>query len=237
MNEFFTTILFIVVFLGGIILLACAPFLIRAAVRRNARKRRLRKLEEMRQVQLADGQVFEVTVRLSKEELKEVIRLEDRGKHPIVLSLLASLVLLSWVIGGSNGIREMIIGVEPATAWRWIRSLLGVIVGLLLLYVIWMSAFVQRKRIDGVSEFEVSQATRRTYLIDAEGLRLVIDGEEVEVMGWDGVDHMVEESAVLRIVLVSGDFLWIPNDALFHQGDWESLRSMLQPLKKGEHEV
>ena len=64
-----------------------------------------------------------------------------------------------------------------------------------------------------------------------------MEGEEVAEIGWDQVDHLVEEPDALCLMLVSRDFLWIPKDSLFQQGDWESLKAMLQPLKKGKYDV
>ena len=237
MKEFFITIGFILLFLGVPILLACIPFFLRDAARRRDRKRRHRNLEKEKGAVVAEGQVFEVTIRFNKEELKQVVALEDRQDHPIVLSSLASLVLLMWVIGGSIGIREMLVGEEPSTVWRWLRNLFGVLVGSWLLYVIWFQARVQRNRIDEASEYEVSQVTERKYFIDSNGLKLSMEGEEVAEIEWDQVDHLVEEPDALCLMLVSRDFLWIPKDSLFQQGDWESLKAMLQPLKKGKYDV
>lgn len=234
MKEFFFTILFIVIIFGGFFFIAFLPFLIRDLVRRSRRKARQGKFRHFTELQTSKAEVpvFDLSVRLYKDDLIRVVALSHRLHYPWLARVVLTLLFGWWLVAGSSGILKMIIGQDSHELSNWIRCLLGVFVGFGMLWIMWISSLLTKSRVKASSEMEISQMTETDYVISPEGIRVSVHGHEIALHGWDDLDSVVLETDALRIMLKSNHFIWIPKDALFRMGDWNGLNNFLQPWMK-----
>ncbi|MDX1679934.1 MAG: YcxB family protein [Akkermansiaceae bacterium] len=239
MKDIVITVLFVVVFLGGMIFLAILPVMIRRLVLRSNRKARHRRFEEAveRWKESDKEQVFDVSVRLYKEDVLQLVALDQRLHFPWYGRLLGTLFFGWWVIGGSLIAWRMISGQEAHRFLGWLQAVIGVLVGLRFLWLIWVQWWIIKKNVESTSDMQISEGTATDYKISPEGIRIIVDGQELATPEWSEVDRFVEEPNALRIMSKANDVIWIPKESLFHQGDWEGLRDFLSPFKKGAREV
>jgi len=228
MKDFFITIMFIVIFFGGSIFLLLLPFLLRDWLRRSRRKKRQQRFFDG--LESLSNQVFEISVRFYKEDLNKILSIEHRQQFPLLAKVFLTPLFILWVAGGLHGIWEMITGQEPQKIFDWVRCLIGVLLGLRIFWVMWISCWLLKKNIAEASDLEVSRVSETDYKISSDGIRVTIQGDEGDIIEWKQVDRIVEEPDAIRIMFVSRDFLWIPRDALFRSGEWEGLITFLGPF-------
>ncbi len=233
MDAFYTIVLFIVI-LGGSIFIALLPFLIRDWLRNSKVKTRQREFQDSLKIQYPDAEVniFEITVRLYKEDLAKINLLDQRLRYSWFSKIVLTLLFGCWLVGGSIGIWEMCVGENPHGFWRWAHSIFGILVGIRMLTNIWISGWLMNRKLKQTSDFEISQATETDYVISQHFISILIQGHLVDQIGWEDIGFVMIDDKALCIMTKLHGFFWIPEESQFRYGDWNGLNVFLKPLLK-----
>jgi hypothetical protein len=230
----FYFIIFIIVLFGGAIFIALLPFLIRDWIRNSKVKRRQSKFQESLEMMPSDAEekIFEITVRLYKEDVAKINLLDHRSRYSWFSKIILTFLFGCWLVGGSLGIWKMFIGENPHGFWRWAHSMFGILIGLRMLTNIWISGWLMNRKLQKTSDFEISQVTETDYVINKHFISILIQGNQVAQIGWEDICFVKSEDKALCIVTKSYGFFWIPKDSQFRSGDWDGLNAFLKPLIK-----